>query len=397
MVEICPENLCCGCGACVNICPRNSISLKQNEEGFFFPEIDNQTCVDCQLCIKSCPANSVPAYNKAQESVYAAWALDDNIRKTSSSGGVYSVLANYILSQGGVANGVRFNGELLAVHGLFDNPEDIKSCRGSKYVQSYPGNIYSEVKAALLSGKKVLFTSTPCQVNALYRFLGKNYENLYTCDFVCHGVPSPQYLQNCVNKMTGGADDISEVTFRNLSGWAGYKLRAYGKKSSFDEQVIDNSYIKTFLAGANCRYACYSCPFARNERVADITIGDFWGLGKYKPFLHDISSGVSLLIVNNEKGEKLFSEVKDQLFTQLRTFHEAARDNHQLCRNVSLPANRADFYRDAENLSFNELVKKYGISESQLKKILFLPIRVLSKIYRTAIEIYCRIKKLLQP
>ena len=392
MIDICSKDKCIGCEACRNICPRGCISFEQDKEGFFVPVVEQGKCVDCQLCRKVCPAVSTPELHPAQSTVFAAWALDNSIRQTSSSGGVYSVFANHCIKLGGVVNGVYFNDEMFAVHGLFDDTESLKPCRGSKYVQSRPGNIYREVKAALDNGKTVFFTSTPCQVSALYKFLGKDYKNLYTCDFICHGVPSPQYLKECLNKITSGAKKISRVTFRKLSGWGGFEINVSADDKCFNEKVISHSYIKSFLAGVNYRYACYSCPFARRERVADITIGDFWGLGKYMPFLHDTRNGVSLLIVNSEKGRKLVSDVENQLFLEKRSFREAARDNHQLCRNVDKPEDREEFYNDVKTLSDFEIVKKYDKVIHFYKRMLRFPFCVLRKIVRVGVILHCTVK-----
>ena len=387
MKEICSHQSCVGCEACVNICPRQCIKFKQDNEGFFFPEINSTACIECGLCRKICPANSGACYHQKQETVYAAWALDDEIRQSSSSGGLYSMLANYCFSWGGVANGVYLSKDNFFIHGLFDTPEAIKPCRGSKYVQSQPGNIYKEVKNALKSGKMVLFTATPCQVNALYKFLGMDHENLYTCDFVCHGVPSPQYFKSCLHRITGGSNDVEKVTFRNLAGWGEFEIKATDKEKCFDESTIKYSYIRTFLAGSNYRNACYQCPFARNERVADITLGDFWGLGKYKPFRHDTSKGVSLVITNSAKGKELFSQISSQIKFEVRSFREAARDNHQLYRCAIKPAHREEFYRDAHTLSYGELLKKYAPGRPLWKKLLKLPLRIAAKLFRIGVKI----------
>ena len=387
MTEICPLMNCCGCEACVNACPRKCISFVTDKEGFNFPQIDAANCVDCKLCQKVCPANSSPKYNAAQTKVYAAWALDDKIRQSSSSGGLYSIFANYCFSQGGVANGVVFNDELLVVHKLCDKTEDTIPCRGSKYVQSRPGNIYREVKNALEAGKMVFFTSNPCQVDALYKFLGKDYDNLYTCDFICHGTPSPEYLKDSVNKITHGADSIDKITFRDLSFWGNFKIRVECGDKKYSEDTILNSYTKTFLSGSNYRYSCYGCRFARAERVADITIGDFWGVGKYMPFLHDTSKGVSLVMLNTEKGRYLFEQIKDQIFFAPRAFREAARENHQLKHNVSMQEHRGEFYTDVQNMSSADIIKKYHKPLPLVKKLLSLPLRVCHKIVKICIKV----------
>lgn len=386
MTEICSSVDCCGCEVCANTCPQQCISFVADNEGFFVPVIDSAKCVDCKLCQKVCPANSEPKYNAPQESVYAAWALEDKIRQSSSSGGLYSIFANYCFSQGGVANGVIFNDDLLAIHELFDSADKIIPCRGSKYVQSKPGNIYKRIKKELQNDRMVFFASTPCQVNALYKFLGKDYENLYTCDFVCHGVPSPLFLRDCIHKMIPDNSAVTDISFRDLTGWGRYNLNVKSDGKIYNEKLINNVYIKTFLAGANCRFNCYHCPFTKGARVADITIGDFWGLGKYKPFMHNTSKGVSLLMVNSKKGEALLDKVKDQLFLEKRSFREAARDNHQLRENVAMPVRRCDFYMDIRSLSPLEVIKKYKRRTPLWKKLLNFPLRVFFKIIRLGVN-----------
>ena len=392
MDKICSPVNCTGCEACANVCPQNCITFVPDREGFFVPALDSDKCVDCKLCLMVCPANSEPEYKSKQDNVYAAWSLDNKIRQSSSSGGLYSVFADYCFSQGGVVNGVLFNDELFAVHRLFDSPEQIIPCRGSKYVQSRPNDIYKQIKNALNRGRMVFFTSNPCQVNALYKYLGKDYENLYTCDFVCHGVPSPQYFKHCLNRITDDKKDISQITFRDLSSWGKYEINATDSEQRFSESKIIYSYTKIFLAGAAHRYSCYNCAFARSERIGDITLGDFWGVGKYRPFLHDTSKGVSLLIVNSPKGEALLEKVKDKLFLQKRSFREAARDNYQLRQSVRQPANRNGFYTDIHELSDRDLIKKYVPGEPLWKKIILLPLRVVRKILHIGIIICCKLR-----
>lgn len=393
MIQICPEEQCTGCGACANICPKGCIDFTPDHEGFLFPQIDPGKCIDCGLCRKICPVNSPAGFHPEQKDVYAAWALDEKIRCTSSSGGLYSVFANHCIEQGGMANGVSFNGDLYAVQGLFDSPDQIAGCRGSKYVQCVPGDIYSQVKKVLEAGRFVFFTSTPCQVNALYKYLGCDHENLCTCDFICHGVPSPAFLKKNLLEISGGRKEISGISFRDLSGWGNYLLRLTADGENCTEDKNGRLYSKLFLAGVNYRTACYQCPFARGGRVADVTIGDFWGLGKYVPFFHDTRKGVSLLMINTPKGGKLLDKVKDQLFLSRRSFREAARENHQLYRRVKKNIHRPDFYQDAQELSGADMLKKYipATKNPLWKKVLSIPRRIYCKMLRIFTKVFVKL------
>ena len=390
MMEITPRDQCCGCEACANICPKNCISFKMDAEGFFMPEIDPAKCVNCGLCKKVCPANSSARYNGKSNSVYAAWALDDKIRTSSSSGGLYSVFAQDILDRGGIVNGTVFNGEQILIHDLFETPEGVASCRGSKYVQSRAGMIYRETKKHLDAGRQVLFLSTPCQVDALYRFLGKDYENLTTCDLLCHGTPSPGFFQQILSWIAPDHGELHNITFRNVTGWGKCAIKAQSPSGEINETSIDRIYTKTFLVGLTLRKNCYACPYATERRVADLTIGDFWEIGRYRHFRHDTSKGVSVVLVNSAKGQALLDRVKDRLFLEKRAFSEARRENHQLYRPMSKPSGRETFYQDAAELTPEDLLRKYKLNPTKtgtlFRKLLTFPFRAVRKIFRVTVK-----------
>ncbi len=356
MLTIVEKNKCTGCEVCVNICPEKCIQVVADNEGFLYPEIDNKKCINCGNCQKKCPANSEPLYNNAKD-VFAAWSLDESIRRSSSSGGMFSIFANHVVASGGVANGVKFNKELGLEHKLLFSLEDVRSCRGSKYVQSAPGDIYSQVKKFLDSGKSVFFTSTPCQVDGLYKYLGgHNYDNLITCDLICHGVPSPEYLRKIVKEMTPPDTTAEKISFRDLTQWGGFEIVI---NDIVRKTEISNLYIIPFLKGYNYRKSCYCCRYAKTSRVADLTLGDFWGLGKYRKFSHDTSWGTSLVMVNTEKGKMLFDAVKKDIFYEKRALSEAVRDNTQLSAPVKKTKYRDDFYKNILSMSIDEIKNCY--------------------------------------
>lgn len=383
---------CSGCEACVDKCPKGCIEIKQNDEGFFFPVIDILHCVSCDVCRKVCPQKKTPKFHSEPKEVWIAWALDDKIRKSSSSGGVYSVFANYVLKQGGFANGVKFDSSFLLRQHLWSHPQDIIQSRGSKYVQCCANGIYRKVQSALKSGKTVFFTSTPCQVAGLYAFLEKEYENLFTCDFVCHGVPSPDFFQKYCRDMSTMFDkEIKRVEFRVLNGWGICTQLFFDKKKIMYGK--NDYYTTSFLNGLNYRESCYNCYYAKSTRVADITIGDFWGINRKWMIKNNAFSGISLLQVNSAQGQKLFELVRNQLWLERRSIEEAIQGNKQLQSPVARPDMRSFFYKDFQTLSKNDFIAKYkswATGTSKLKRLIRLPFKYFFMLLRVCINIAIR-------
>lgn len=345
---LCPKLQCTGCGACFNRCDRQAISMEADEEGFAYPKIDTGKCVGCGLCEKACPQLNPPAFHPPMgKRVYAAWAKDDSIRLASSSGGLYTVFAQEILKRGGLVNGVAYDQDFNLTHRLVDKVDDLASLRGSKYVQSDIGDIYRQVEDALRHGRSVLFTSTPCQVAGLYSFLGKQYDNLITCDFVCHGVPSSAFFKLMVAEVVkkNRVTDPVAYRFRDLNRW-GFRPALVDKNGiEYQDGVTDKFYFQTFLRGLNYRENCYQCRHASFSRVADLTIGDFWGIGTWWPFRHaDKMKGVSLLLVNTPKGKAFVDCLSESaLYRELRDIHECD-ENRQLYEPVERRVGRKEFY-----------------------------------------------------
>jgi len=347
-VRLCGKQDCTGCGACVNRCPRGAIAMHSDDEGFAYPIIDAAQCVDCGLCVKSCPVMTPCSRHQAQERVYAAWALDDVIRQSSSSGGMFSVLALEILKRGGLVNGVVFDNDFNLKHVLIETPAELPRLRGSKYVQSDIGDVYKRIETGLKGNRLVLFTGTPCQVAGLYTFLGKKYENLYTCDFVCHGVPSPSFFKTSVRNQYGWeAGEDCDFQFRDLKGWGMAPALLFADGCVRRRDVCSDYYFQAFLSGLNYRECCYKCRYASLSRVADFTIGDFWGLPFSFRFAHGmLQKGCSLFIVNSERGTRFLDTITELFFR--REFPIAScRANHQLFGPSIRPVRRNSFYSEA--------------------------------------------------
>ena len=278
---------------------------------------------------------------------FAAWSLDESVRTSSSSGGVYSVLGEHVLRNGGVIGGCRFDKDLVLKHELGDAPGCTAQFRGSKYVQCFTDGIYRKIEGELKQNRTVLFTATPCQIAGLRAYLKKPYENLIACDVVCHGVPSQKIFRSYLTRHRLSPDpDQSRIAFRDLNGWGDFYVRIAGPDGAeWTADDANNEFIRAFLSGYDYNEACYSCPYACMERTGDLTLADFWGLGKTVPFDGDASHGCSLILVNTDRGAELLREVRDRLFLEERTLEEARQGNGQLRGPVQRPPMRDDFYK----------------------------------------------------
>lgn len=365
-----PEN-CCGCSACAQRCPKQCITMEEDPEGFLYPRIDLSKCIDCKLCEKVCPIIN-PNEDKQPLEIYATINPDEETRKQSSSGGVFSLFATRIIQENGVVFGARFdeNGEVK--HDYTETLEGLAVFRGSKYVQSRIGNTYQKAESFLKSGKKVLFSGTPCQIAGLKRFLRKDYDNLITVDFICHGVPSPKiwrhYLKVTCNKLAGGEDyEIKAINFRNKDrGWRKYNFSlSLNIKSEtnrneikkFCEPASNNVYMKGFLNDLYLRPSCHYCAVKSGKSGSDITIADHWGVKKLNPSLND-DKGVSLAFYNTPKGS-LYKLPSD---TPL-SYQEAIKYNQAAVKSYKAHRKRNLFFQ-----KFNESGTDMATLVSQLTK-----------------------------
>ena len=334
MINIIDKKNCCGCNACVQHCPKSCITMQEDGEGFLYPIVDQEVCIDCGLCEKVCPVLNQGEERKPLQ-VYAANNPNEEVRMQSSSGGVFTLLAETIIQEGGVVFGVRFNDDWEVIHDYTETKEGLAAFRGSKYVQSRIGESYCQVERFLKKGRKVLFTGTPCQIAGLNLFLRKEYDNLLTVDFICHGVPSPgvwkSYLEELIalkgnqkNSVLSHSKpiilnsirDISRIEFRNKRlGWKKFSFALTlsvpdGHKTKntvlLSEPYNENIFMKGFLADLFLRPSCYACPAKCLKSGSDITIGDYWGIQNVMPEIDD-DKGICCLMVNTDKGGQLLS------------------------------------------------------------------------------------------
>jgi len=362
MVIILDKKDCVGCGACASRCPKQCITMKEDNEGFAYPNIDKLSCINCGLCECVCPVINLPEYREVQ-AVYACYNKDEQVRMNSSSGGCFSLLADYVLKQGGYVAGAAFDTDLSVHHILINKVKDMALLRGSKYLQSRMENIYSLVKGALETGKPVLFSGTPCQGAGLSKFLGKEYDNLFSVDVVCHGVPSPKVYRE---KLSEVAEKMGEkavsVNFRDkANGWRDFQLVFAGEKSFIKEVKQESPYMQAFLGNMSVRQCCSVCHYNNEHSSADLTIADYWGVETKFPELND-NKGVTVVLVNTIKGSQLFAQVRKNAKVWKSDFTHAAQHNFAMKNISALNTGREEFFArlGMENLDslVPELLKK---------------------------------------
>ncbi len=359
MQKIVDFEKCSGCHACFNACPKNCISMKPDEEGFLYPEIDNEKCIDCGMCQRVCPVlTKYKGYPKGN--AYACINKSDETRKFSSSGGIFSLLAEHIISQDGVVFGAAFDNDLNVCHMGIRDIDELKKLQGSKYVQSKIGDTYKQAREYLEAGKKVLFSGTPCQISGLLTFLGKDYENLVCQDIVCHGVPSPlvwkEYLKFVENQIGAKA---KKVTFRDKSyGWKRYFVRLdFDKEKKYTQPFNRNLFMKGFLENLYLRPSCYDCHSKSVERQSDITLADFWGIEKIHPEFFD-NKGTSLVLENSEKGRQLINAISSKMHHKKVDIDSALKFNPSAYRSACIPKNRKRFMKLLCAVSFKKAIKR---------------------------------------
>lgn len=358
---------CCGCRACEQVCAHKALRFEEDKEGFLYPALDASLCVDCGLCGKVCPMMQPEKVQHEEGTAYVAQNLKQEDLKTSSSGGGFVAIAKFVLAQQGVVYGAAYQDGPVVAHERVDNISGLERLKGSKYVQSDTRNVYTQIKKDLRDGRWVYFTGTPCQVAGLRLFLRKEYENLITSDLICHGTPSPRIFQNTVEHIEKKMDaDFEDYSFRDkrVRGWScsssssSYKNHATGKEIYLNYSKDMEAYFKAFISGHLMRMNCYKCPFANSHRCGDITLADFWGVRKKMPDFPNIHKGVSLLIVNSVKGERLFGQIKDDFYVRSVSMEDAIETNANLRQPTPFSEERAKSYELAFH-DYPAFIKKY--------------------------------------
>lgn len=372
MLKINNKTDCCGCNACYNICPQNAISMIEDEKGFKYPVIDREKCINCGLCEKVCPILNKQII-KREQVAYAIKNNDEEIRKNSSSGGVFYLLAKYFIENHGIVCGASFNKDFGVEHICIDNESEIEKLMTSKYIQSDIGSSYTKVKKYLDDGKLVLFTGTPCQIEGLITYLCKDYTNLYTQDIICHGVPSPKIWKRYLEYIeeTNNIDGKPiEVNFRKKSpSWNAYNLNIiYNSKKSYNCNHSNDKYMKLFLKNYIIRDSCFDCKFKKYERISDITLADFWGINQIIPNMED-DKGTSLVIAHTEKGKELIKKVSNNCQVISTNLDKAIKYNSSYIESAPMPKNREMFFKDIEKIGFEKAIDKYTKKPNLIKRL----------------------------
>ena len=366
MIKIEKKEACCGCNACGDICPTKAISFVKDNEGFWYPLVDSSKCINCSLCERVCPILHFDKMNKndlSEPVCYAAVNNDMNVLFDSTSGGLFSVLAEQMYSLNGFVGGAVFNEDLTVSHFISSNSYDLPRLRSSKYLQSCAIGFYKKKKKLVNSKEKVLVCGTPCQMAALQSYLGKKYDNLIVVDFICRGVNSPKvwlkYLKSFEerygSKVVFAKAKSKEYGWRNLT----QMVRLANGKEIFETK--ETSYFMQGYLNSNlyCRQSCYDCRFKGIPRISDITLADFWGIEKCN-IDFDKNLGTSIVLINSKNGMEFFEQIKHKVSYTLMPIKSILEDNMALVNSIKPPKkNRNEFFRDIDSMSFTDLSKKY--------------------------------------
>lgn len=355
---------CTGCSACVQRCPQNCISWESGEFGFLYPQIDTSKCIRCGLCDKVCPIEAAIA-TPTDQKVYAAVHKDPDILAKSTSGGAFSAIADVIFAMGGVVYGAAMQADMKVEHIRVENKRELHRLRGSKYVQSDVGTTYRQAEVDLKNGRIVLYSGTPCQIDGLKHYLGKEYDSLYTVDIVCHGVGSQAYFDKYMEFARKRYGKIHELRFRSkeFSGWScgGGVVVSTPAGSNEPKKIpyrdFDNYYYSYFLSGDIYRKSCYTCHYANTNRPGDFTLGDYWGVEALRLPLNT-AGGCSLILVNSNRANKLLRNIQSLNLAET-TLDQATRCNGQLKAPSKMSSKRERLITEFERMRGEKIQESY--------------------------------------
>lgn len=357
-INITSKEDCCGCTACANKCPKNAITMKEDEEGFKYPSIDKKKCINCGICKKICPILNRLQLNGFEQKAYIFQNKNEEVRKDSTSGGFYSSIGEYVINNGGIVYGASYNDNFIIEHSKATTLEELKKFRKSKYVQSDLKNIFSDIKLELDNNRIVLFSGTPCQVSGLKSFLNKEYEKLITVDIMCHSVPSPLffeiYKKYILKKMK--AKTIKSINFRDKSKY-GYKYSMMTIETDngvYSEGIDTDPYLRAFFGDYSVRPSCYNCKFKTQKRVSDITIWDCFNINEIDKS-YDDDKGTTRILVQSKKGDSILKKIENTKIKEIE-LNDAVKNVKEMTNSVRYESKREGFFKDIVN---ENGIKKY--------------------------------------
>lgn len=370
IIDVLKKEKCTGCSACVNCCTKDALTMREDEEGFEYPWCDTQKCNNCNLCEIACPVYNDKFTKLEVQEAYAVWSLDKEIRRTSTSGGAFTEIAQYVLSVGGVVAGAAYNEKSEVYHCLVENINDLEKLRQSKYCQSKKNDIFRTIKKKLDDDKYVMFVGAPCEVAGLKKFLVKQYENLIVCDFICKGNASLKVYRaylNYLEKTYGGA--VTKVWFKEKKyGWNNFSTKVFfDNGKSYRKDRYHDLYMRGYVENnLFLRKSCDSCIFKGEHRFSDLTLADFWGVGSIERKL-DIDKGTSLVIVNSLKGKKIIDKISDNIFIRRVNFSEAVKRNTAYTNSIKHNPKREEYLHKIDSSNFFQLTDLY-IRENKFRE-----------------------------
>ena len=360
MIQINEKRLCCGCSACSSVCPKHCIEMKPDNEGFAYPSVDMDQCVNCGLCEKVCPIRGEKP-SAASIDAYIVQDKRNEIRETSSSGGAFTGIAEYILNQGGTVYGAAFDGDYHVHHVGVNNIEALSAFRGSKYVQSDPENVFCEIRKRLKNCEWVLFSGTPCQVAGLKSFLQYDYERLVTVDIACHGVPSPKLWHKYLSWWCNKQGSLTNVEFRSkVYGYSGSTMKlTFADGFEVSTGAMLQHHKNTMFAGLSLRPSCYGCHFKTANRTSDFTLFDCWDVNLFNSEMDD-DKGTTVLLVQSEKGKRLFGALSNTWkFHKVDPEVVIRNDGDMILASAKKNPRRCEFFNDLDIMDLKALDKKY--------------------------------------
>ena len=365
----CPTNItkmeCYGCGACKDICPTHAIEMVSDEEGFKYPVVDEEKCINCGACSKVCirKAGQLIEYKESYPKVYSVMNKEEEVRMNSSSGAIFPELAKYVIEEKkGFVVGVKFDKDMRVVSDIADNMEDVKAFYGSKYVKSDFDGIFPRVKKLLIDNQTVLYSGLPCECAALRSYLKKDYENLIICEILCHAGPSPKIYEKYIDYLNKKYNSrVINLTFRDKSkGWQIHEATMvidFENGKTLNVNARKNNYFRAFLNDYIARPSCSNCGYTYQNRVGDVTIGDFWGIKDIDPSMYD-DKGASVLLINNIKGNKVWNAVVDKFIYKGSNLKAAFKKNHSKPSPYKLE--RMELFGKLDKKPINDLLQSYN-------------------------------------